>query len=159
MLDVYTVLDVALRSGYLTTPDLPAVALWGRLPGELRSAVVVALASGGGLETVLPAIWEVRASRHGKPPVWDDEAMTGLVRLKLGMAYLAYRKGSFGADELLKRAFHAADSYDWDPPQQRDFLDRRREVKDDGPDDITLAILFEPYLDAATRYVEEWGLA
>ena len=158
MLDVFTALDVALRSRYLSPLDLPTAAVWDRLPAELRSALVVALASGGGMATVRQSIWEVRASQHGKP-VWSDEQSTTHVRLKLGMLYLAHLKGALPAGETLARAFHTGYSYVWDRPQQRDFLDRCREVTRYGPDGVNLAVLFEPYLDAATLYVEQWGLA
>jgi len=157
MLDVYTALDVALRSQYLTTFTLPAAPIWGQMTAELRSAFVVALASGG-RKTALAAMWSIRELRHGKP-YWGDGRDTFHVRLKLGMLYLAHLKGNFGADELLSHAFHTADSYVWDKPQQRDFLDRRREVNRVGPDAGNLAALFAPYLDAATQCVEEWGLA
>ena len=156
MLDVYTALDVALRSQYLTTITLPAAPIWGRMPAELRSAFVVALASGG-CKTAIGAMWSIRELRHGRPD-WGDERYTLYVRLRLGMLYLAHLKGAFGAEQLITSASYTNYSHVWDKPQQQDFRDRYRVVTAVGRDADNLAALFAPYLDAATRCVEEWGL-
>lgn len=158
----YDILDCALRSRYLAPADLPKAPLWHRLPAELRSTLTDALAVGGTLKVVLPLVWQVRARLLGRP-VEDraGERTRAAARLRLGLLHLRYREGRSGADELLTRAFHVADSYVCGV-DARPFLQLHRELKAteaSGSTEARVAELFAPYTAFAEECVEHWGLA
>ena len=157
--DPYDVLDCALRSRYLAPADLPRTPFWLRLPAELRSALAEVLAGDASPKVVVPLVWQVRARLLGKPTT-DYERTRATTRLRLGLLYLAYREGRIGADELLSRAFHVADSYVCDV-DARPFAQVRRELEGGASGELAeprLAALFAPYADLAVECVGRWGL-
>ena len=161
MNDPYDILDCALQSRYLTLADLPKASVWHHLPAQLRSALASALDEGEPLGTVLRLVWQVRA-RHLDKPSADraGEQTRATAELRLGLLHLRYREGRIGADELLTRAFHVADSYVCSV-DGRPFLQLRRELQAgrlSGSAAARVADVFAPYTELAAQCVERWGL-
>jgi hypothetical protein len=153
VVDIFDVLDCALRTRFLAVEDLPTAPIWRCLPVELSAALALTDEPPG---DALRLIWQVRERLLGKPEC-SEERTRATAALRLGLLALMHRDGRLEVGELLTQAFHVADSYvcGVDP---RPFLHLRGELASGNPDGGRLAELFAPYAAAAEQHVQQWGL-
>lgn len=152
-MDIFDILDCALRTHFLEVVDVPSAPIWARLPAELSAALALTDESLGG---VLRLVWQIREQLLGKPDSSEARALER-VSLQLGLLSLRHREGRLEVGELLTRAFHITDSYVCGVAPQP-FLHLRRALAAGEPDGGRVALLFAPYTESAEQCVQQCGL-